>query len=59
MTWIFVMGAIALSFIGGFLLGAWVRQEDINGLRNDLLLAQDRETRLTDQCRELRSAQWR
>jgi hypothetical protein len=53
------MGAIALSFIGGFLLGAWVRQEDINGLRNDLLLAQDRETRLTDQCRELRSAQWR
>lgn len=42
---------VVVSFLTGFFLAGWVRQGDIDSLRNDLELAKVREARLEESVR--------
>jgi len=50
--------AVLVSFVLGALMIGWVRQADIDALRNELELAKDREMRLRDKHAELQSSLW-
>lgn len=49
--YIVFVAIVVISFLTGFFVAGWVRQADIDSLRNDLELARVREARLEESVR--------
>jgi hypothetical protein len=57
--WLTYVASVAVAFLLGFMCAGWIRQVDIDSLRNDLALAHDREMKLRDSNAELQSSLWK